>query len=489
MFLPSGLSERSLLDHFDEMEPKGPDCGPIAALHRGTDGYVTFHSALDPNGQPGGTMRETIAIRADELQDMFPTFRNMMTEDSFMSVHSFAAPKRIPKGQKVILSPKATLTRSDLLRYLTSVHVDLDCYKIGVTVGKAMGQIIDAANKGVVPAPSAYVESGRGLWVFWFLHDENKPHMPPRAYGANPITWKAIERNLLEKFGAAGSDGRAINQTQITRVPGSVNSKSEKAVKWYVHGEGAKPVTYTLRDLGERLKIRFNEKGYTSAQRKLPQNARGHQALYKSRHAQFEFLRQSRGGGFHEGTRHNALMVYAKLLKGMKVPDDELLSRLEELARSCHPPFPEDDAVKVGVSMLERTHLMKLKNETIADYLDITLDEHKALQDAHGDKALPPSANYRTQLETDEPAENPAKLAKQERIKARRRALFAAYERNPNATIRELSATLKRAGFDASHRTVFLDLQTLGLDTEAKTKRKRVRATRAARERAQAALI
>ena len=489
MFLPSGLSERSLLDHFDGMEPKGPDCGPIAALHRGTDGYITFHSALDPNGQPGGEMRETIAIRADALENMFPTFRNMMTDDSFMSVHSFAAPKRIPKGQEVITSSRATLTRSKLLRYLTSVHVDLDCYKIGITVGQAMGQVIDAANKGVVPAPSAYVESGRGLWVFWFLRDENKPHMPPRAYGANPITWKAIERALLEKFGAAGSDGRAITKTQITRVPGSVNSKSEKAVKWYVHGEGAEAVTYTLRDLGERLNIPFNEKGYAAAQRKLPQNARGHQALYKSRHAQFEFLRQIRGGGFHEGTRHSALMVYAKLLKGMKVPDDELLSRLEELAHYCIPPFPEEEAVRVGVSMLGRTHLMKLKNETIADYLEITLEEHKALQAAHGDKALPPSAKYRTQLETDEPAENPAKLAKQERIKARRRALFAAYERKPSVTVRELSATLKRAGFDASHRTVLLDLQALGLDTKAKTRRKLSTATRAARERAQAALI
>jgi len=462
--------KNDLESFFTNSDPVGPDASPITALHRGHDGYITFHSALNSDGTPSSKVRQTVAIRADALEGMFPQFANALAEDAYFSINAFAVPK---EEQGKALTHSNAVYRSTMTRYLCATHVDIDCYRLGITVGQAIGQVIDAQIKKEIPSPSVYAHSGRGLWLFWFLRDDENALRPPRSFPRNVIQWAAIERKVVSMFGASGADSNAARTTTITRVPGSENSKSGEPVKWLIAGEGSNAYTYTLKELAEWFGVTQADTNYAIASRRIPNNARGHIALHKQRLEQFELLRQIRGG-FKEGHRNYAALIYSTILRKNKVHEDDLIKAVEVLARECDPVYPVDEAVRTAVSTISRTRAFKFSNDKIGDSLDITPDEHYRLQEHFRERAWPAASRFGL------PAPKPivdeqkasAEEAKQALIRARHRKILDLMTKAPGTTLRQLSASLRQEGFSGcSLRSVKLDLDRLGLKTRAVVER------------------
>jgi hypothetical protein len=459
--------ERELVQAFTDADPKGPDASKIVALHRGHDAYITFHSAINSDGSRSDQPNFQCAIRADELEGMFPQIANAMMEDAYFSVHAFQAPKH-DNGKAI--SKSLVAYRTSMLQYLCAVHVDIDCYTRGMKIGQAIGQVFDAQKEGKIPSPSVYASSGRGLWLFWFLKDENDPSKPPRANYGNQLKWASIERKVLTIFNGSGADANALKKTQITRIPGSVNTKSGEPVSWLIAGKnGTTAFTYTLSELASFFGVQESDENYEKASRKIPNNAKGWKALYKWRLKQFEFLRQLRGG-FKEGHRANAIFLYANILKGNHFGSD-MIDAVEKMASECDPPYSINEATKTAVSVSTLRRARSFKNTTIGDSLQITHEEHQTLVDHFGEKAWPYAGwgGHETAIPSpDKIAKTEAKQERDRHNQERDSRLIALCLEHPDASLRDLSRVLRAEGFEGSSlRSISKHLARLGLTTKA----------------------
>jgi len=46
----------------------------------------------------------------------------------------------------------------------------MDCHKLGIDTGTAIGSIIRAQDDGIIPPASVLIRSGRGVWAIWLLN-------------------------------------------------------------------------------------------------------------------------------------------------------------------------------------------------------------------------------------------------------------------------------------------------------------------------------
>src|ERR1700683_3556765 len=73
----------------------GPTCEPILAIHRGEDGFVTFHKMQDVviEGKKKKQVLRDCCVRVGSLRDVFPQFREEFDAnddtDSYFSINSF----------------------------------------------------------------------------------------------------------------------------------------------------------------------------------------------------------------------------------------------------------------------------------------------------------------------------------------------------------------------------------------------------------------
>ena len=114
-----------------------------------------------------------------------------------------------------------------------------------------------------------------------------------------------------------------------------------------------------------------------------PAKRRGWVALNASRLRDFNTLRAERGG-FSEGCRNNAAKLYAWLLRCNAIPPSDVRGLVTAMAGQCHPRLATG-AVKEHAVNYSRT-LRRMKDQTIADWLNITKAEAELLE------RLPPSA-------------------------------------------------------------------------------------------------
>ena len=127
-------------------------------------------------------------------------------EDIYYSQNSFFKPQR----------------RTDNIRQLRSLYVDLDVYNIGVTPEWVLGKLEMEYFRKVIPEPNMVIFSGRGLVLIW--------NIEPVPYMAMPL-WKALETRFLETLKDLGADPKASDPARIFRLAGTINSKSNAIVK------------------------------------------------------------------------------------------------------------------------------------------------------------------------------------------------------------------------------------------------------------------
>lgn len=432
-----------------------PQTAPIDTFHRGHDGFISFLNKKD-----GSTdAKHVVNIRADALGTMFPHFANELSKDSFYSVNGFAAPRNA-RDQSMT---HAKVYSSNMLRYLCASYVDLDIYNGHLKPGAAIGQVIDAQLDGKIPAPTAFAVSGRGLWLYWALKDPEKPDHPQRAWPEKNALYLQVQNAIRKAFTGLSADPNTPPLTQITRVPGSINTKSNTPVHYQFQTDrNGKLPAYTLNELANWFNVK--PKHALNAPRVRNPNKRiGWLALSRARLEQFEILRAMRGG-FKIGTRDCALRLYALLLVSNDIHPYEAQKKLFEL-------FDEFQQ-GTGTEAFDRSQVMRAltnaklnkkrrwRDVDIANGLRITPDESELLAQTFR-KPWPPEEKYGVVRVTQD-------VDREQRVSptvGRRKALVEIHAQNHKATLRERVELLAAWGIEAAPATVMRDMEALGLKT------------------------
>lgn len=415
-------------------------------MHRGHDGYITFHRHTDS----GERFEDLFAVPARELESLFPEFiAPHVGTDSYFSINGYYRPGWGPSR----VEPRFRLPKraSSVLRWLNACFVDLDCYKLGISVGVAVGLIIDMQDRGIIPPASLIARSGRGVWAFWMLHDDGGG--PVRAWPETVATYKRIERALWARFAGLEADPQAMDVARITRVPGSLNTKASAHVAyWFQTDQQGQGFMYDLGALAASLGV--NPCTLTPGLRAIvnPVHAergrKGRAALCTQRLDKLLRLISTRGL-IHEGARNHTALLLAAFMDHVKMPAGEVQDLVHRFGRHhCSPPLTRAacDAAFAG-----RKTIRKIRDTTIAMWLKITPEE---------------STDIGWPAEADVPAlllEQQNKPASTREQKPARRALLASMVNSAKAfpPLATLKVKLDEVGLTASTMTIKRDLDGL----------------------------
>ena len=447
----------------------GPDVHPIAKLHRGTDGFVTFHHIDDDR------FDNLYAVPAAELEQMFPQFIEHLQQDSYFSINAFKYPAYRSSGYHPDL--RQPRRKSSNLRWLTACFVDLDVYNLGLDVGQTIGLVVQQQDAGTIPPASMIVRSGRGVWLLWMLHDPKNPGQPSPAYWDKRSLYARVQNAIGKQMADMGADMGALDAARITRVPGSVNSKSgDRVGYWIQRNQDGQPFTYTLTELADK----FGAKTPATAREAVDLvNAddreqkeakhRGWIALRNIRLKLFTALRVYRGG-FREGHRNHAALLYANLLAQRGMPEDEIRRLVVQLGSECKPPLA---AAECSNAIKNCRTIRKITNQKISDWLQITPKEAEHLTTVI-DSGRPwgPASRY---LDHPPPAPDEKPPNRNERMRQRRdvvRRIVGGRQPGDVPTYEQISDHLsRRYDIDASPATVMADFYELGITTPRQRKR------------------
>ena len=141
------------------------------------------------------------------------------------------------------------------LKRLTSLYVDIDCYKIGLSKEQVLLALQDEYIQHKIPVPTFIIDSGRGIYLIWKLKDEDRNAMPK---------WAAVQGYLTETLKELGADYACTDGARILRVPFSINSKSRSMVQIKEFND----VSYTLYEIGREFDIPFKATSRKAAKKK-----------------------------------------------------------------------------------------------------------------------------------------------------------------------------------------------------------------------------
>lgn len=109
------------------------------------------------------------------------------------------------------------------LKQIRNIGVDIDCYKLNISVADALEEIKRLIFEGKIPNPNLIIYSGRGIQLIYSISGGSSPKM---AFITQYITTQFI--GLLEHLGA---DTSGTDVTRVFRLPYSINSKNNEQVK------------------------------------------------------------------------------------------------------------------------------------------------------------------------------------------------------------------------------------------------------------------
>lgn len=355
--------------------PERPDPAPILSMHRGNDGFVAFLRK-----DASGRIQRVMSVRASELPSVFPEFiAPHVDEESYFSVNSmFLSKSRQAFRSSVDPSFPNAQWGGDMLRWLTASYIDLDCYSMGLSIGQCVGMVIDAQDRGAIPPASIITRSGRGVWLFWLLRDD-EGNGPVRAWPEAVSTYRRIERQLHRMFFKLGGDAQALDPTRITRVPGSMHRAAQVRVDYWLQlDQNRQAITYRLDELAARVGARPTKYSTGLAKAVDPRRSeaarKGYNALQRSRLEKFLLVLGERGK-IEKGCRARAALLFLSFMRAAKLADDEIRAEITKFGRGqCSPPL-NDREIQDVLSSLDTSGWIKYENYTIGDWLKITPGE------------------------------------------------------------------------------------------------------------------
>lgn len=451
-------------------EPGAPDFHPILELHRGHDGYVSFGRKVGDQAE----WENLFSIKASKLESYFPQLLPTFESDSYYSINGmYRADRGIsPHARELGLQLPRARCDGTSVRWITSCFADIDCHKLGIDLGTALGTVVSAQDAGIIPPASMLSRSGRGLWVFWFLRSDEDDG-PLRAWPEKIRTWANIQCEVTRLFARIGSDAGARDAARVTRIPGSINPKSGNRVAYWIQAApNGKPYVYALPELADALNVKIptRHRDLTAMDAMLSLRGRkGQRGRWVKARRNFELLWELRGR-FAEGTRNNAVFVYASILRSQKLDENVVWSECTRLFSAGiadgKNPFTFVD-LKAALEKAIGFRFGGVKNQTIADKLDVTPEEAAVLDN------WPPASRFNTGV-TEEEADQLSRSDTQQRRRGLLLTKLAELKADGVTVppLRDLADWLSDQGLPTSAATVTADLKALNIKNPRKRKRR-----------------
>lgn len=250
----------------------------------------------------------------------------------------------------------------DSLRYLNALYIDIDCYKQNLSKERVLYELEYKYYNRMIPEPSLVVDSGRGLYLIWFIDP-----VPSMALSL----WKAMQYFLYDKLKSLGADRAALDAARVLRIPGSINTKSNttvKAIQLFYN-------RYTLKNLKNNYLPEVVEKKEQKKEFKGKiVRLFNDYTLYKARMHDIEKLIELRN--YDIENREVTLFMYryyASLSEGEETA--EIL--VKELNNKLYRSLP---ASEVNFTKTNYPGKYKYKNSTMIDLLDVQADEMEQMK-------------------------------------------------------------------------------------------------------------
>lgn len=474
----------------------GPTFGPVLAIHRGPDGYVPFGTKPNDKWTPLGAMDlsqpwipELVThLQADAYFGLNSSFRTagspeVQTRHVWRPIPGQPGAEEQVAEQRSVMRyrnpntglPYAAHTKNNL-RWLNVCHVDIDCYKRGLSVGDALGAIVNLQDAGELPPATAFARSGRGLWVFWFLVDVknpqsgelevhgavHRPDTPQRASARAMALYARVQRALADKLAPLGADLGALDAARFAPVPGTLKTAAQRRAEYWLQVDALRRAfAYRLPDLATALGLEtLSEKevhpAIVAAVPDAPKNparssdgTKGWLVRWRNTLADFRMLLNLRGGGFREGHRNKGAFFYALILLRVGMDEASVANELHGYAARCAPPL-EPDEIQAALKQAKRPKSKLTKYfsyDTIVRELAVTDTELSYLSYLRPQpKALAPK--FRT-------------------VEARRAAIVeCVLQLGKVPSPRAMVPVLEGRGFSENHTTIWRDYKALGLNAK-----------------------
>lgn len=181
----------------------------------GEDRYIYAGPVSEEGTFPSVYMRKVSDL------DKFEGTINTPAPNVFYSLNAFWQPSR----------------KTDDVRHLRALYVDLDCYAVDKSPMDVWVEIEANYIGSRIPEPNAVTFTGRGLNLIWFIE-----HAPKQALQH----WTRVGSYLLRTLEPFGADPKCTTDvSRVFRMPGSINPKSGKQVELTLRHENR----FALRDL------------------------------------------------------------------------------------------------------------------------------------------------------------------------------------------------------------------------------------------------
>lgn len=437
--------------HQELIAPGRPDAELLRRVHTQADSYLTLHNKIiDPTtGEP--QFQNLVSCPVGWLPGLWEQINGELENDSYFSLNGFYRPGRQrsttgwlgPDGEPLCRPDR----RAESLRYLNACWADLDHHKLGLTVGQAVGLVIDLAANGTVPMPTLTIQSGRGLWAVWLIESV-------RAWPEVIAWWNRLQNKLSDHHKHLAADQGAIDAARICRIPGSTNTRAKKRVSFTLLGDARR---YRIEEIANWLGVqkqtyrrKNNSLIRTSHQSR---GALGQLARWKILEDTFwTFIEQIRGG-IRRGHRHHALHLLG-LIINRKYPLHHRqaactngLMRLQNKVEGW-----DDKRVLAEILAAANTHNRgRVTYATIANWLAITAAESQALEGLMQRPSWPAAG---ARVVSGPP---PAKLAKS----LRRDWLLSNVDIDAPPPLRAIATRMAAEGLQAVPNTIRRDLAEL----------------------------
>ena len=497
----------------DRIEPKGPKGGLalVELIHRAPpdrakDCGVTFAVQNDISlfsGVKGDRQFTPLAtIAQQELRTYFPDIAEHLIEDSYFSINSYYIPRKRPRWSQHpdlghLPFPEHGKKK---LRQINACFADLDTYNVkGLEPEYALAEVQRLVRLGVLPQPSLFLDSGRGLWPVWLLRDNRNESYSPPAFDSIVALSERVNKELTRRLVDLGADRQATDAVRFLRVAGSRNSKAKderRVAYWIPLDQHQRAYRYSLDELVEFLEIQRPQRSRASTEllnatdaarkRRGMSGAIGRWAKELHR---FELLREVRAEAvgvpaFPKGQRGRALRFYAGLLVRVRndarnhpdlmkeelrtiaqMSDNDIRRDVRALIAEC-AHVPEDPIRRADADSAVRSALdsggmggdFNATAQTIADWFNITPEEARRLPKSNREP-FPHARSMGSQAEGERAVSRRADATSKRRDLLR----VSLAQMGEIPTLREMRDALKAVGLECSERTLMKDLSALGI--------------------------
>ncbi|SES21933.1 hypothetical protein SAMN04490244_107171 [Tranquillimonas rosea] len=266
-----------------------------------TEDYVRLLHPTDAIGKTTLMARDrsdAMHSKTYRLRDAQLWANNFLDSDGYMSLHRFHGPRCVGR-----------------LAALNGLFLDLDTDRLPVGATKSPGPwSLDFLMRLVslnLPEPSVILSTGRGLAAIWLINP-----LPPQALPR----WQSAQNALIEMFKPLGADPACCDAARVTRLPGSLNTKSQTiasiiggSLERYDFDRFADDI-YIAAGRPTREQLSLQKKRRKKATARKHSGGLATAVRFKVVMQDLERLRLSWGGRVPKGVRNIWLHLYATCL-------------------------------------------------------------------------------------------------------------------------------------------------------------------------------